>query len=323
MLRQLIKEFPENLDSHVIVGPKTSDDAGVYQISDDLALVQTVDFFTPIVDDPYIFGQIAAANALSDVYAMGGTPLTALNISAFPNHFPITLLTEILKGGHDKAKEAGTVVLGGHTVQDEELKYGMAVTGTIHPKKVYTNQGAKSGDSLILTKPLGTGILTTALKKKKLSKESTEEICFWMSLLNKSAADSLSKFQVHACTDITGFGLSGHAFQLARESKVGLRIEVQNLPHYPEALYFAKKGVRTGADKTNREYVSQNVECEKPIPDEWFSLIHDPQTSGGLFISLPRDEAYPLLKELHSKGLKYSRIVGEVFSSSYPKLFFA
>lgn len=322
MLRQLIQELPKAKDPNLLIGPETADDAGVYKISDDMALVQTVDFFTPIVDDPYIYGQIAAANALSDVYAMGGKPLTALNISAFPIHFPTSILKEILKGGHDKAEEAGVVIAGGHTVQDEELKYGMAITGIIDPRNIYTNKGAKAGDILILTKPLGTGILTTAIKKRKASQETIDRVCYWMGLLNKSAAESLSTCRVHACTDITGFGLAGHAYQVARESGVGLRIEMQMLPHYPEALYFARKGFQTRADSTNRCYVEHAVEYQGSPAREWQTLIYDAQTSGGLLISLPQEESYPLLKQLHSQGLTSSRIIGSVFTSDQPKLIF-
>ncbi len=301
-------------DPNLIVGTETSDDAGVYKISNDIALVQTVDFFTPIVDDPYLYGQISAANALSDVYAMGGKPLTALNICCFPKDFPLAPLEKILKGGQDKATEAGVVVLGGHTVQDTELKFGMAVTGLIHPDKALTNKNAKSGDALILTKPLGTGIITTAIKKKKASQELIDRVCHWMAVLNKSAAECLSEFNVHACTDITGFGLTGHTFQMAKASQVSFEIDVASLPHYSEALELAKKGYVTGADKTNREYVKDVIQFTKSFPKEWESLLFDPQTSGGLFISLPNSEASSLLNKLHLSGVSEARIVGRVTS---------
>lgn len=300
------------------MGIETNDDAGVYQISPDLALVQTVDFFTPIVDDPYTYGQIAAANALSDIYAMGGKPLTALNICAFPTDFPLEPLQMILKGGQDKAQEADVVVLGGHTVQDMELKYGMAITGQINPQKIYTNKGAKAGDALILTKPLGTGLITTAIKKRKADDQTIEKVCAGMALLNKSAADCAASYTIHACTDITGFGLVGHSFHIAQGSQVGLHFNSTDLPHYPEALTFAKKGYLTGADKTNREYVRGFVEFQNRFPIEWESLFFDPQTSGGLLFSLPKDEAPLLLQKLHDAGLKDSHIVGYVFSTEKP-----
>lgn len=314
-MRQIIAHLKTPSDPNLLVGTETADDAGVYKISDEMALVQTVDFFTPIVDDPYIYGQIAAANALSDVYAMGGHPLTALNIAAFPSSLPIEVFQKILSGGQDKAREAGVVVLGGHTVSDPELKYGMAVTGLIHPQKIYTNKGAREGDALILTKPLGTGILTTAIKKKKASKESIEYVCHWMTQLNKIAAEIMAEFTIHACTDITGFGLTGHAFQLAQASSKGLLIESDCLPYYEEALYFAKKGVLTRADRTNRLYVKDAIWFERTFSKEWETLFFDPQTSGGLFISLPEEEALPLLKKFHAAGLKESRRIGSVFRS--------
>ena len=319
---KLLHSLPKSIDPNLLVGFETSDDAGVYRLSDELALVQTVDFFTPIVDDPFVFGQIAAANAFSDVYAMGGKPLTALNISAFPKNFPLTILEEILKGGHTKAEEAGAVIVGGHTVEDSELKYGMAVTGTIHPKYIYTNRGAREGDVLILTKPLGTGILTTAVKKKKCSTNIAEDICHWMAYLNKSAAELLPHFSVHACTDITGFGLAGHSYQLAKASHVTLLFDTKYLPHYAEALYFAKQGCLTRADKTNRTYVGQFVEFQKKCTPEWQALIFDAQTSGGLLISVKKEDGYPLLKALHDKGLTESRIIGSVVASAIPKIIF-
>ncbi|OGP04404.1 MAG: selenide, water dikinase SelD [Deltaproteobacteria bacterium GWA2_38_16] len=316
MLRQLTRSLTLSRNANVLVGTETSDDAGVYQISQDLALVQTVDFFTPIVDDPYVFGQIAAANALSDIYAMGGTPLTALNICAFPTDFPLEPLQKILQGGHDKAHEANTVILGGHSVQDDQLKYGMSITGIIHPQKIYTNKGAKVGDQLILTKPLGTGIITTAIKKRKASSETIEKVCTWMALLNKSAAEAMANFTIHACTDITGFGLTGHSYQLADASHVSLRFYSDRLPLYSEALSFAKKGYLTGANKTNREYVKGMIEFQKKCAEEFEAILFDPQTSGGLLISLPKEEAPSLLNKLHTANLKEAQIIGEVYEGT-------
>jgi len=320
VLRQLLSGLPTVADPNLLVGSKTADDAGVYKISDDLALVQTVDFFTPIVDDPYTYGQIAAANALSDVYAMGGKPLTALNICAFPADFPIKPLQEILRGGQEKTIEAGVAVVGGHTIQDKELKYGMSITGTIHPDKIYTNAGAKPGDALILTKPIGTGILTTAIKKRKASDQTIERVCYWMAYLNKSAAEVLSKYEVHACTDITGFGLAGHGSHIAKESHVGLKICLSDLPHYEEAITFVKKGYLTGADQVNREYTKAYVEKGPDIPKELESLFYDPQTSGGLLVSVNKTDADQILKDFFAVGLNEARIIGEVFASDTPKL---
>ena len=323
MLGQLTGQLKAHTHANLLVGIETSDDAGVYQISPDFALVQTVDFFTPIVDDPYIYGQIAAANALSDIYAMGGKPLTALNICAFPTDFPLEPLQLILKGGQDKALEADVVVLGGHTVQDAEIKYGMAITGQINPKKIYTNKGAQSGDALILTKPLGTGIITTAIKKRKADDITIQKVCSGMALLNKSAAECAAAYTIHACTDITGFGLVGHSFHIAKGSHVGIHFNSYDLPHYPEALTFAKKGCLTGADKTNREYVRGFIEFQNRFPAEWESLFFDPQTSGGLLFSLPKEEASALLQSLHEAGLKEARIVGYVFASDQPLIQFS
>ena len=276
-----------------------------------------------MVEDPYTYGQIAAANALSDIYAMGGKPLTALNICAFPTDFPLEPLQLILKGGQDKALEADVVILGGHTVQDTELKYGMAVTGQINPQKIYTNKEAKDGDVLILTKPLGTGLITTAIKKRKASDDIIEKVCSSMATLNKSAAECAASYTIHACTDITGFGLVGHSFHIAKASHVGLHFNRDTLPHYPEALTFAKKGYLTGADKTNREYVQGFVEFQHRFSKEWEALFFDPQTSGGLLISLPKEEAPLLLQKLHEVNLKEAQIVGHVFASDKPIIRFS
>ncbi len=320
---QLTEQLKPHTHANLLVGIETSDDAGVYQISSELALVQTVDFFTPIVDDPYTYGQIAAANALSDIYAMGGKPLTALNICAFPTDFPLEPLQLILKGGQDKALEADVVILGGHTVQDTELKYGMAVTGQINPQKIYTNKGAKAGDALILTKPLGTGLITTAIKKRKADDQIIEKVCSDMALLNKSAAECAASYTIHACTDITGFGLVGHSFHIAKASEVGLHFNHKTLPHYPEALTFAKKGCLTGADKTNREYVQGYIEFQNRFSAEWEALFFDPQTSGGLLLSLPQEEAPSLLQKLHEAHLTDAQIVGHVFASEKPLIRFS
>ncbi|OGQ17473.1 MAG: selenide, water dikinase SelD [Deltaproteobacteria bacterium RIFCSPHIGHO2_02_FULL_40_11] len=320
-LAAITKSLKHTQNENVLVGTQTIDDAGVYRLSKDLALVQTVDFFTPIVDDPFMYGQISAANALSDIYAMGGTPLTALNICAFPKDFPNEVLEKILQGGHQKAKEAGCEIVGGHTVQDKELKYGMAITGTIHPEKIYTNQGAKPGDSLLLTKPLGTGILTTAIKRKKATAQTLQKVCHWMAMLNQKAVDVMASYDIHACTDITGFGLTGHSMQMANASQVSFNLHFKKLPIYEEAFYFVGKKCITGADKTNRLYTQAQIEFQNPLKPEEEALIFDAQTSGGLFISLPHDQAPALKEELKAVGYTDTEIVGEVIiPSTTPKI---
>jgi len=301
------------VDENLLVGIETADDAGVYKIAPDLALVQTLDFITPIVDDPYKFGQIAATNSISDVYAMGGRPLTALNIVCFPiNKVDIEALGLILKGGQDKATEAGVALVGGHTVDDDQLKYGMSVTGLVHPEKVVRNSSAKLGDQLILTKPLGTGIISTAIKKRKASSEAEEQIYQSMTQLNKIAAEEMQNLGAHACTDITGFGLIGHGWEMARGSGLGLKISASQVPLFEEALSLAKKGLLTRGDRTNREYVKGCYTIDASISKELVHVLFDPQTSGGLLISIAPDRAKALLEKLWERGILAARIIGEV-----------
>ena len=295
----------------MIVGVETSDDAGVFRLRPDLAIVNTVDFFTPIVDDPYVFGQIAGANALSDVYAMGGEPRTAMNIVCFPKgKMDIHVLGEILKGGAERVREAGAVIVGGHSIIDEELKYGMAITGVIHPDKVIRNVGVQEGDALVLTKPLGTGIISTALKRGKAPKESIQAAVASMITLNNTASKIMRSYPVHACSDITGYGLLGHSLGIASGSSVTLILESAKLPLLHRATRLAEKGYLTGGCKRNREYLEDKITIDKSIREGLVEVALDPQTSGGLLIALAQKYASKLVDELQSNGVKDATIVG-------------
>jgi selenide,water dikinase len=297
------------------------DDAGVYKLNNNLAIIQTIDFFTPIVDDPYDFGQITVANALSDIYAMGGKPLTAMNVVCFPtSKLNISILKDILKGGIDKMKEAGVTLVGGHSVDDAELKYGLSVTGTVHPERLVTNSGAKTGDKLILTKPLGTGIISTALKAGKASKETAAKVTKYMAALNKKASELMQEAGVHACTDITGFGLLGHVCQIAQNSHVGIKINSSSVPIFAEVEQFARAGLCPGGLHRNREFYGKMVEFSKQIPDYVQDILFDPQTSGGLLIVLAPEATELLIKKLHRAGVQDAAIVGEVISKPKGKL---
>jgi selenide,water dikinase len=295
----------------MLVGTETADDAGVFRLRPDLAIVNTVDFFTPIVDDPYVFGQISATNSLSDVYAMGGEPKTCLNIVCFPKgKMDVEILGEILRGGAEKVKESGAVVIGGHSIIDDEIKFGMAVTGVIHPDKILRNVGVQEGDALILTKPLGTGIIATALKKGKASKESVDEAVRSMTTLNAAAAAVLRDFPVHACSDVTGFGLLGHALEMASGSNVTLVIEAANMPLLHGAPRLAEKGYLTGGCKRNRDYLNDKIAIEPSLREGLVEVAMDPQTSGGLLIALAKRHAAKLLEELHKAGVKDAAALG-------------
>jgi selenide,water dikinase len=297
------------------------DDAGVYKLSDDLAIIQTIDFFTPIVDDPYDFGQITVANALSDVYAMGGKPLTALNVVCFPiKKLDISILTDMLKGGIDKMKEAGVTLLGGHSIDDAELKYGLSVTGAVQPGRLVTNSGAKAGDKLILTKPLGTGIISTALKAEQVSEETVAKMTKYMAALNKKASELMQEVGVHACTDITGFGLLGHASQLAQHSQVGIKINCGSVPVFTEVEEFAKAGLCPGGLHRNREFYGKLVEFSEQISEYTQDILFDPQTSGGLLISLAPEIAELLVKKLHKAGIQDAAIIGEIIDKPTGKI---
>jgi selenide,water dikinase len=297
----------------LLVGNTTSDDAGVYRLGPELALVQTVDFFSPIVDDAFQFGAIAAANALSDVYAMGGTPRTALNVACFPQSgVPEEVLAQILRGGLAKAEEAGVLVLGGHTVVDEEIKFGMAVTGFVHPDRIWRNAGAVPGDRLVLTKPLGTGVITTALKHGLGSDEEHAAAIASMLALNATASRILADVEVHACTDVTGFGLLGHAYEVAAASGVRLTLEAERLPLLPGARRLAAAGQLSGGCRRNRDWLADKVELAAGMPPEVAELAWDPQTSGGLLVALPAAAAAPLVERLHAAGVAGATVVGAV-----------
>jgi len=295
----------------VIVGTETSDDAGVFRLRPDLAIVNTVDFFTPIVDDPYVFGQIAAANALSDIYAMGAQPRTALNIVGFPKGtLDLDVLRDILKGGAERVKEAGAVTIGGHSIIDRELKYGLAVTGVVHPDRVIRNVGVQDGDWLVLTKRLGTGIIATALKQRKASKESVREAVSSMVALNRRASEIMLGFRVHACTDVTGYGLLGHAAEMAMGSRVAIVLESARLPLLRGAARLARAGCLTGGCRRNREYLKDKIVIDRSISEDLVELAFDPQTSGGLLIALPAGEAPSLVEELQANGVGAAAIIG-------------
>ena len=290
----MLARIPRWANENVLVGFDTADDAGVYQLSPECALVQTVDFFTPIVDDAYTFGAIAAANALSDVYAMGGKPISALSILAWPAKGDLDELTEILKGGAEKIQEAGCALLGGHSVSDNEVKFGYAVTGLIHPDRIKTNAGARPGDALVFTKRLGTGVISTALKQGIAKDADVEAAAQSMLQLNREACEAMLAFDVHGCTDVTGFGLIGHSREMALASKVTMEINARAVQFLPGAVEYARQGAIPGGLKNNREFASSCVEGSSEFDD----LLYDPQTSGGLLIALPERDAALLEAQL-------------------------
>lgn len=302
-------------DPNVLVGFGMLDDAGVYRLSDELALVQTTDFFPPVVDDPYLFGEIAAANALSDVYAMGGTPLTALNIVCFPSTQPTAILSEILRGGLAKCREAGVALLGGHTVDDPEIKFGLAVTGTVHPAHIWTNAGARARDVLILTKPLGVGTITTAAKSGVAPPDALDAAIQSMRTLNKSARDAGASVGVHACTDVTGFSLLGHLTQMLRASGVSARIDSAQVPLLTGALALARAGVGPGGTARNRAHFGGSVTLPDGLDPALADLLFDPQTSGGLLFAVAGENREALLSALTDAGLAPAA-VGEVTGPS-------
>jgi len=300
------------VDPKLIVGYDLADDAAVYLISDDLAIVHTLDFFTPVVDDPYTFGRISAANSLSDVYAMGARPLMALNIVSFPAKLSADILGEILRGGADTAREAGIPIAGGHTIDGPEPAYGLSVTGLVHPKHVLTNAGAKPGDALILTKPLGSGVITTAMRSGILTPHQGEEIVRIMMELNKTAADVMAKFSVHACTDITGYGLLGHATEMAVASGFGWDIHANDVPWVEPAMKAIEANAIPGGSQANRIHFGQGMDISPEVDDGVISLLFDAQTSGGLLICVDPSDATRLLTALKKAGVAYSTRIGTV-----------
>lgn len=319
-LAHVLSELPREQHPDLLVGVETSDDAGVFRLSDDLAVINTVDFFTPVVDDPYTYGLISAANSLSDVYAMGGEPKTALNIVCFPQDgVDKSVLAEILHGGAAKVREAGAALVGGHSVADEEIKYGLAVTGVVHPQRVVRNVGAQVGDVLILTKPLGTGIITTALKRGRLQdRQNTEHDTEYtaavdsMASLNRTASHVMARYTVHACTDVTGFSLMGHGYEMAHGSGVSLRLRAARFPVLPGALRLASEGYLTGGCKRNRSYLADKVHVSPGLTAELAELAFDPQTSGGLLMAVPESEARVCMQALENVGISAAAVVGEV-----------
>jgi selenide, water dikinase len=299
---------PHVIDDNVLVGFNTCDDAGVYRIAPDLALVQTVDFFTPIVDDPWTYGAISAANSLSDVYAMGGKPLTALSIVAYPANGDLDALEEILRGGAAKMAEAGCSIVGGHSVNDDEIKFGYAITGLVHPDRVKTNSGARPGDALVLTKRIGTGVVATALKRGIAAAADVEASTVSMLELSRAACERMLAFDVHGCTDVTGFGLIGHAREMAAASKVTLEIEADSVEFLPGALEYARQGAIAGGLKNNREFNACAVEKRREIPVAVEDLLHDPQTSGGLLVAMPESDA-ALFRSAHPGAFRIGRVL--------------
>ena len=298
-----------------------AEDAGVYKLREDLAIVLTLDFFTPIVDDPYTFGQVAAANSLSDVYAMGGTPIVAMNIICFPiKTMDISILQDVLRGGLDKMREAEVLLVGGHSVEDNELKYGLSVTGTIHPQKVIANKGARAGDTLILTKPLGTGIINTALKGGMADERSVAGSVACMTALNRTASELMTEFEVQACTDVTGFGLLGHACEMIEGEDVGMVIYHSEVPVLPGTEDYAKMGLVPGGTIRNRDFRLPMIERSAGITDEKLLILFDAQTSGGLLISVPEPQAPVLVERLRKQGIKDAAIIGDVVKQPKGKI---
>lgn len=314
----MLRKLPRQTDPHVLIGFDTADDAGVYQLAPDLALVQTVDFFTPIVDDPYTFGQVAATNSLNDVYAMGGRPISALSIVGFPNTGrDVDVLERIMQGGLAKMQEAGCAVIGGHSIGDDEIKFGYAVTGLIHPARVWANVGARNGDRLILTKPIGTGVIATALKQQKASAAAVNALIESMTTLNRRAAEIALGFEIHAATDVTGFGLLGHTREMAVGSKAGVVLESVQIPFLPEAVDYAHQGYLPGGLHRNRDFIAGCVEFAGGVSEDMRSLLFDPQTAGGLLLSTAAPDAARLLDALRQAGIPSAEI-GHVTPKGQP-----
>ncbi len=311
-LADILTGLPRFDDPRLLVGIETSDDAAIYQLTDELALIQTLDFFPPMVDDPYLFGQIAAANALSDIYAMGGEPKVALNIVAWPNCVNPKFLGEILRGGADKVKEAGAVLAGGHSIQDDVPKYGLSVTGVVHPDSFWKNTGARPGDVLILTKPLGTGIVNTAVKAGMASEAAAKEVIRVMTTLNKAAKQVLEQFEIHCCTDVTGFGLAGHGVEIADGSDVTLEINVSGLPVQEEAIEYAKMGLIPEGAYKNRSFAGDKVDTGD-VDEALQDIFFDPQTSGGLLFCVKPEECTAVITRLQEAGIgKDCAVIGMV-----------
>ena len=324
VLASVLSQLPKNESDklgNLLVGLETSDDAAVYKLNDEMALIQTLDFFTPMVDDPYVFGQIAASNSLSDVYAMGGKPTVAMNIVCFPSCHDMNVLSEILKGGMDKVKESGALLVGGHTVDDKEPKYGLSVSGIVHPDKVLSNATCKVGDKLVLTKPIGVGILNTAMKEGLVDEETSKIVVETMVHLNKYAAMSFDNIEVNSVTDVTGFGLLGHALEMAKASEVTIEIEANEVPIINGAIDMARMGIIPAGMYRNKEYIGKDVILEG-IEEAMEDILHDPQTSGGLLVSVRADLADKLVEDMKKNGSIEAKIIGNVIDKkdSYIKV---
>ena len=312
----MLGKLPKFEDKNLIVGIETSDDAAIYKVTDDIAMIQTVDFFTPIVDEPYMFGQIAAANSLSDVWAMGGEPAVALNIVGFPNCLDPAILGDILAGGADKVKEAGAVLVGGHSVQDDEPKYGLCVSGFVHPDKIFKNYGCRPGDVLVLTKQIGSGIVNTAIKADMASPEAIRDAQRVMASLNKKGKQAVEKYDVSACTDITGFGLLGHCVEMASASDVTFEINVTDIAYLTDAIDYAKMGLIPAGAYKNRGYSIGKVESGS-VAEHYLDLLYDPQTSGGLLISVAEKDVKPMLEDFKAANMDTTvSIIGKVAPKS-------
>ncbi|MCI8293484.1 MAG: selenide, water dikinase SelD [Hespellia sp.] len=302
ILSQVLGTIPKYHDDDLLVGFETSDDAAIYKVTDEIAMIQTLDFFTPVVDDPYTFGQIAATNALSDIYAMGGVPKVALNIVAFPNCLAPAILGEILRGGADKVREAGAVLVGGHSIQDEEPKYGLCVSGFVHPDRIFRNYGCKPGDVLILTKQLGVGLVNTAVKADMVSERSRKEVVQVMTSLNRKAKEVIEEYPITACTDVTGFGLIGHGAEMASASNVTFEIDVKAVACIQDALSYAEMGLVPSGAYRNRKHTEAHVDLGN-TEERYVDLLHDPQTSGGLLFSVAPEHVDAILQDMQKKGV--------------------
>lgn len=319
-MAQVLCQLPKTTDDNLIVGIDTSDDAAVYRIDENTALIQTIDFFTPVVDDPYTFGQIAAANSLSDIYAMGGDPRLAMNIICFPNCLPPETMAEILKGGYDKVAEANAILIGGHTIEDDEPKYGLSVSGFIKPDDVMTNCNAKVGDLLILTKPLGIGIINTAIKAQLVDNETYEIAVKNMTTLNKIAKDAMMEVGANSCTDITGFGLLGHTLEMAEGSNVSIKLYSDKIPVIPKAIEYAQMGLIPAGSYSNMNFIGDKVVINNNVSQEMKDILFDPQTSGGLLISVEASKAERLIRALKDSPTEYS-IIGEVIEKQNKQIY--
>lgn len=307
-------------NDNLLVGIETNDDAAVYKINDETAIVVTADFITPFIDDPYLYGAVAAANSISDVYAMGGTPITVLNLCMFPVRAGVEILSQVLKGGLDKTHESGALLVGGHTVKDEEMKYGLSVNGLVNPKRFTPNSGARLGDKFILTKPVGSGVHITGARKGMIGKEDLLPVAHKMAELNKVACETMMEFGAAGATDITGFGLGGHTLGMAKASKIGIRFTYDSIPRFPKTLELIDAGVMTGLTGPNQQLVADSIEFKGGFSETEQALFWDPQTSGGLFFGIQAKDADACLKKLLERGVKDARIVAEAFKTDKPHL---